>query len=125
MILNEILILNFQYITVLSLLLTIKLHPVYLNNSDNVTHSAISVKIISFVFFKKSNTPHYVINLSTTFFPVRGKVHVSNIFYSPLNVWFITTINLFAPFAKSITPPIPFTYKSGANQDAKSPLLET
>ena len=72
-----------------------------------------------------SNTASSVINKSTTYFPVSGRVHYSSILWLPFAVCSIVTTTLLAPLTKSIAPPIPLTNLPGMIQLAKSPLEAT
>ena len=68
-----------------------------------------------------------VITMSTQFFPVRGRLHLSNILCPPpFAVCSIVTIT-FEPGAetRSIAPPIPLTIFPGIIQFARSPHFDT
>lgn len=63
--------------------------------------------------------------MSTTPYPVFGKVHSSSILCTPLAVCSMTTITLLPQETKSIAPPIPFTNFPGIIQLAISQFLLT
>lgn len=68
-----------------------------------------------------------VITMSTQFFPVRGRLHFSNILCPPpFAICSIVTIT-FEPGAetRSIAPPIPLTIFPGIIQFARSPHFDT